>query len=218
MNLIAKYSLKFNKELRIYTDDNPESPRDWGDSEIFLVYNHRNFYVEVEGYKPIDIYNYLYNNFENYKLNNYYIFTVYAYIHSGISLSLSHQGDKFDVSSTGFILVDKNDFDFDLQRKHNDELKNLSDEKIAEYYANNLITNWNNYLSGNVYRFELVNFKKYKKLYLFKNKEELSKDIFIEEEVIDSCGGFYSNDLQELLSYIDNKYITKKLKQIKTFN
>jgi hypothetical protein len=154
-----------NFEIEIYHDSNNVNPSEDQNEDIFLVYDHKDFNIEVKGFKPIDIYRYLqikeqlklpfvelnhYNDLieelkEYSEFDKYEIFTVFAYIHSGIALSLNTNNYPFncrwDVSSSGFILVKK-----DIQ--WNNEL---------EVVANSLIKEWNDCLSGNVYGF-VINF------------------------------------------------------------
>ena len=94
-------------KIKTYYDEDPMSPQEMGDdSEVCLVYDHRDFCVRVKGFDPDDI-------FETFQTKNIYqgfwIFPVYAYIHSGVALSLGRSGypfnDRWDVSFKGFALV-----------------------------------------------------------------------------------------------------------------
>jgi hypothetical protein len=195
MKAVAEYKIKDKNEiLKIYQDDDAESPNDWGNEEVFLVYEHRQFQVNREGFEPKDIHNHQYANIdgEDYepKYNNYYIFTVYAYIHSGVSLSLGHNGDRWDTSSTGFILVKKDCEFYDNNIQEGKEIQ--PKEEIAKVYAQNLIKNWNTYLEGNVYGFKLLTNRPYKKEY--QDNFTTSEEIFYDEDEIDSCWGFYEDD------------------------
>ena len=84
--------------IRIEPDENPESPDDWGNDDIFLIYHHRQFTIEREGFDVHEI-----------DEDKYYIFLVEAYIHSGISLRLftGTKYCKFDSSVSGYVLVRK---------------------------------------------------------------------------------------------------------------
>lgn len=203
--------LLHNHVLEIQEDGCPESPNTWGDTEIFLVYDHRQFNVEREGYKPKDIFEYLSNKeqYKGSKLDNYFIFKVFAYIHSGVSLSISPNEngfDTWDTSSTGYILVDKNDFDFDLQRKGNKDLKDKTDYQIATHYALNLIKNWNDYLSGDVFRFNVYKKLPYKKYYI-RDTPYFGQTIYYDKEDIDDVRGIYGTDYSEVLGYINPNLI-----------
>lgn len=229
-----------NEELHIFQDESPENPNDWDNDEIFLVYDHRQFTVERKGFAPKDIFEYkeiqnqTMNEDENdiedieWEYDNYYIFTVYAHIHSGVVLSLAHNGDRFDTSSTGFILVDKTKFDFKAQISLTEDLTGKTDKEIAKHYAEGLIKNWNTYLSGEVYgfkRFEKLNVLEtivHNTFESFKSKgynipkqvieDSLDKQ-FIEELQInannnmketDSCWGYYG--IESIFDEIDKEH------------
>jgi hypothetical protein len=94
-------------------------------------------------------------------LKKYHVFGLEAYIHSGVSLSLSRQGNfpdrQWDVSQIGLVFVAKTE---------------VRTRAKAEKLARSLISTWNDYLSGAVYGFHL------------ENKQG---------EVIDSCWGYYGD-------------------------
>ena len=97
--------------------------------DLFLIYDHRDFSVKRKDFKPSDI-------AENPKdYNDFFIYPVFAYIHSGVSLSLSHNGDRWDTSMRGYVLVNKSEFN----------------EENARVGALNLIEEWNMYFSGDIY-------------------------------------------------------------------
>lgn len=70
----------------------------------------------------------------------YHVFGLEAYIHSGVVLALSHEGNfcdrQWDVSQLGLVFVSK---------------KEWRAAKKARAAALSLINEWNDYLSGNVY-------------------------------------------------------------------
>jgi hypothetical protein len=199
-------------KIKIRQDEFYESPNDWGDDEVFLVYDHRQFYVERAGFAPQSIYHYLYakdmvnsgndidGNYQEelesyYEYENFHIFPVEAYIHSGVSLSLfsGTKQCKWDSSVSGYILASKEEFE---------------DLETAANYAEGLIETWNQYLSGDVWGYivekadcyfeiskpdleEITNkVHGYINLEEFYNKAE-EDHIWTE---IDSCWGFYGQD------------------------
>lgn len=219
---MKEYKLKSGNLLRIDNDDNAESPDDWLYTESFLVYDHRQFDVRREGFRPTDIHNHLTNkpeheDFEEYNnstYNDYYIFPVEAYIHSEVSLSL-FTGTKYcqwDSSVTGFILIKKTSIN---------SVEGFEDLELATVQAENLIIEWNQYLQGNVYEYKVI---KFIKTYTI-NEEDLDNIIDIEsegfelilpsefkekakvvydEEIIDSCGGYYADNTDDALEMILN--------------
>ena len=159
-----------NMFYEIEQDQIPTNPNDiWED--IFLVYDHRDFYVEIPGFSAEEIY----QNLEEYE-KDYKIFPVYAYIHSGIKLSIHNDkypfNDRWDVSFNGFVLIDKTN-------------KNL-EENVDVF-----IKQWNQYLEGDVWcikiytkttckecrndKYELV--EDFKDIYEYEEAEKLTKRI-----------------------------------------
>jgi hypothetical protein len=130
--------------IRIEQDDEQfNSPDEWGNDDSFLVYDHRDFFVERKVFNPDDIYEIMLSGKKLF--DGYFFFPVYAYIHSGVSLQLRRwfnvpQGhNEFDVSFKGFALVKK-------------EKGTYTSDK-AYIVAEGLLHTWNDYLSGNVYGF-----------------------------------------------------------------
>lgn len=186
----------------IEQDDSAESPDSWGCEEFFLVYDHRQFCVKRKGFNPENIYEYLcwqeeqpnaidYELYEEYEdsfsdwnsncpgaYNDYYIFPVYAYIHSGVSLSLGRGSDRFDTSMRGYILVDRI----------------CPTKEDAEKIAQEIINDWNNYLSGEVYQYKIY------------EKITCPCCANTQYNLLDSCAGFYSLDecKKEIFNTIDN--------------
>jgi len=198
-----QYKLKENYILKLWKDVDIENPNYDNNINMFLVYDHRQFYIKREGFKPIDIYNYL-TAITDYEKDNvidysdYHIFTVFAYIHSGVSLSLQHQGYKFDTSSTGFILIKK-----DLLQQGAGNIEKDLNKEEATKFAQSLINEWNIYLYGDVYGFTLIEQNKCKHCG------------HIEEEELDSCGGFYKTThidlIEEILNHIGKEYYQKHI-------
>lgn len=136
------------QKINIYYDNNSDSPDEWYNEEVFIVYDHRDFYVNRKYFDPEDI-------FEHYQetgklfYSGYFVFPVYAYIHSGVSLSLSNTvypfNDRWDVSFKGFALVKQQ--------------KGFYHRNKAYEIAESLIQEWNQYLCGDVYFFEINDYE-----------------------------------------------------------
>lgn len=236
----TEYKSKCNNyKLEIIQDESPESPNDWGDSSVFLVYDHHQFHVKRNGFKPGNIFKHLrateninqleqiikdgydlddvqLENLEYYQdclvkeYNNYFIFPVSAYIHSGVSLSITNEffSDEWDSSIQGFVLVEK----VLVKDEVTDEITN-----IAKNYAEELIETWNTYLSGDVWGFKLYKAQNFCKISeenwdkLVENSYEFKAyQHFIYEtewNEIDSCWGFYGSNIEKnsMLAHIDSK-------------
>lgn len=187
-------------KIKIMQDEFAESPDDWEDEDLFLIYDHRSFTVKRKGFEPIDIY----ESGLAYE-KKYWIFPVEAYIHSGVHLSL-FSGTKqymWDSSVSGYILASKEKFE---------------DLGIATNAAEGLIETWNQYLSGDVWGFIV---EKPNTVYSI-TKEDFdtlittgmfTSDNFLkvvniedEWEEVDSCWGFYEQEaaINEAKLVIDN--------------
>ena len=179
MNEVVETIKYKNCLIEIYQDDNTQSPDEWEDDNVFLVGYHREFTIEKNriitkieaqaigsgdygGYD--DGSGYFRHRCKEIE-RKYHIFGLEAYIHGGVVLALSYEGNfvdrKWDVSQLGLVFVAK------TQTK---------DRKKAKKLAEGLIESWNEYLSGNVYGF------------ITKDLEE-----GFDNHSIDSCWGFYGN-------------------------
>src|SRR5574343_292519 len=123
-------------DIEIMQDDSCYSPQDWRDENLFLVAFHRDFSVTTDDIKePSDI--------EEYK-DKFHLITLYAYIHSGVSLSIADDvypyNDKWDSCQVGVVLASKEEF---------------KTRKEAVERAIGLVGVWNDYLSGNVWYYNV---------------------------------------------------------------
>tara|TARA_R110000868_G_scaffold156695_1_gene383696 strand:- start:7088 stop:7735 length:648 start_codon:yes stop_codon:yes gene_type:complete len=192
-----------NHRITIEPDENADNPDDWGNEEAFLVYEHKQFQVERKGFEPREIFDYIQEEREVIDYDDYFIFNVKAYIHSGVSLSLGTEypfNDRFDVSTTGFVLVKK-----DLLKGSSKNEEDLTKEE-AEKYAQGVIDTWNQYLSGEVYHFkiekeiqnwiisdkDLISITTDGQLYFIDFMQNCKENIEYEE--VDSCGGNYDTE------------------------
>lgn len=152
-------SLKETKdgyEARYLSQDlDAESPDAWGDDHLFLVNYHRDFDVRNDNVIKEDDARAFYQGEKIPQQKDYWIFPVEAYIHSGVSLTLTSfkgmlpQGHyEFDTSRVGLVLVSK---------------KEIKSEKKAKKLAEGLVTQWNQYLSGDVYCINKETYNKNKK-------------------------------------------------------
>ncbi len=130
--------------IKIYQDEDAQSPDEWSNEDLFIVYDHRDFTIERKGFDPREIFE---NTQETQSMmfDGYHVFVLNAYIHSGVSLSLARDRypftDQWDVSTTGYVLVKKQ--------------KGWSLRRSKSYQiAQSLVDEWNQYLSGDIYGFQ----------------------------------------------------------------
>lgn len=181
-------------KINVFMDENYDD-QDLKDDQAFIVYDHNQFYVRVKGFDPEEIFNYInekngskylplykHLNFINgkYETNYYHVFPLYAYIHSGVALSLGNNSYPFtcpwDTSMSGFVLI-KQVKGWTYRRE-----KAL---KVAE----SVVENWNDGLSGNVWGYTIT----YNPLEIINDED--NKPEFDEE--IESCWDFYGDNWKE---------------------
>lgn len=141
------------RKIEIFYDDDAQTPKDWGDTGAFLVGFHKDFWVEVEGFGEDRTKNIMrwqmyrkaaavdegYLDDARLMSKEYWVFPVYAYIHSGVSLSVDRVGqhaDRWDSACVGAAYV-----------KRNEAKSRVGAHKIAE----GLTKTWNTVLAGEVY-------------------------------------------------------------------
>lgn len=149
--------------IEVVQDEDCESPDKWGNDDMFLVYDHRQFCVERKGYDPESIFQHIMET-KKPMYEDYHVIPVYAYIHSGVALSLGSSFGQdpggWDTSFRGFVLVKK--------------MKGWSWRKdSARKCAKALIEEWNMYLSGDVYGVKLLD---------------------PEGDEVDACWGYYGEE------------------------
>ena len=155
--------------IRILHDNNPETPAEWGDNNLFLVHYHRSFHIMNDAITEDDAREFYQGNPISQQ-ESYHIFPVAAYIHSGVHLSIGDGGHypdyRWDVSHVGLVLASKSEW---------------PDESDALKVAQSLITTWNDYLSGNVWG------------YIVDRPVKCEVCGHVEWEDLDSCWGYYGD-------------------------
>lgn len=138
--LVETYQLTRTRVLKVYQDPDPLCPSEHQDESAFLIAGHRDFSVPFPGEKgePTP------EQAEEFaKRGTHHVFPIEAYIHSGVRLAFSSEGNfvdrRWDVSNpVGYIFLAKSEW----KRRAK-----------ARKYAEGMLREWNDYLSGNVYGF-----------------------------------------------------------------
>lgn len=124
----------------ISQDNDPISPSEDGDDELFLIHYHRDFWVEKKDIISEDDLRDWYQGEKIKQLKDYFIFSVAALIHSGVWLSLSQSFSSdpggWDTSHVGAVLASKKEFE-------------TRDRALRA--AESHIELWNMYLGSDVY-------------------------------------------------------------------
>ncbi len=130
-----------NHLIEIWPDEDVhESPNDWYDGENILVHNHRD--CDIQGKLAQECFE---QQEESPYWNTHWWFPTKAYIHSGTVLSIDKGGfaqdpGSWDTSRCGYFLISKQQF---------------PKETDAYIEAKSFCEKWNQYLSGEIYGYEI---------------------------------------------------------------
>ena len=120
--------------IRIEQDTGAEGPDAWGNDDLLLLTTkNRHFEVIPKGFSPAS------EDTASEVGETYDILPLFAYIHSGVALSLGRAyplDDRWDSGQIGFVLIKKGVGFKDIIKS-----------------AQSLVDEWNQYLSGEVYGF-----------------------------------------------------------------
>lgn len=174
-----------NEILEIHTDEDPIDPR--GDDNLGIIVCWHKRYVlgdKHEFQTPSDFELWL-------KENKAVVLPIYMYDHSGISLSTNNGypfNDRWDAGQVGFIYVTYETL------KDEYSVKRVTGKLVskARTMLENEISTYNQFLSGEVYGFNL---------YTTENCKCCGHEIKTDK---DSCWGFYSID--DILNELDEKW------------
>ena len=162
-----------NYSLSIEQDNSPESPREWNDLTKMVCFHSRYNLGDKHDYNHND-----YNGWDEIEKaiikneNVAVILNLYLYDHSGITISTSPFGCRWDSGQIGFIYITKEDAIANWGKKIcTKEVK----EKALKFIEGDVKT-YDDYLVGNVHGFTLTN-------------------KVTDEE--DSCWGFFGDDFWE---------------------
>jgi len=166
--------LKNGQILRILQDDQPLNPREDFDNLGVMVCHHKRYNLGDE-------HNIDYNNYESFEdmvdqtIENGVYLPLYLYDHGNLSISYKPFSCPWDSGLVGFIYV--------TAQKIRAEYGNTNAESrtSALNVLKSEVERYNDYLSGNVYGYELIEIEKCS---LGHNHEG----------IVDSCWGFFGDD------------------------
>lgn len=159
--------------LQVYRDEFAENPREWDNLGTMVCWHKRyNLGDQHEYDSPQDFY-----ESEGYK-NALVILPVYLYDHSGIAISNTDFGDRWDSGQIGYIFVTKEE----VQREYGSEVTEAMKELIRERLIDETEL-YNKYLQGECYGFRITDEK---------------------GEQVDGCGGFFGDNLNSVLQEMRN--------------
>lgn len=162
--------------VEIIPDYDAESPGDSEDKDgAFVVANHRDFAPRNPlNIRPADVRGDGDEDEGSGYAADYWIFPLFAYIHGGVSLSLGSFRCPWDSGQIGYLLLARSTW---------------GNEPAAQAAAESTVAAWNQYLSGDVYGYRV-----------------LDED----GDCLDSCWGFYGQDDAESEGRAAAEYLERK--------
>lgn len=140
-----------NYTINIYSDDSPESPREW-DNLGTMVCFHKRYHVPNESKLKSEDYSNWSEIEKALTKQKAIILPVYMYDHSGVTLSTAPFSCPWDSGQLGFIYVTNAKVREEYSvKKISPELRN----KVAEYLQGEVET-YSQYLNGDVYGYEVI--------------------------------------------------------------
>lgn len=184
---------------KIFYDSTPENPREMFDHEDLILLQHRRYKIgDKHSYRSDD-----YSSWDDFEkqlkkdYDNPFILPVYMYDHSGIAINTVGFNCPWDSGQIGFVLITKAKVREIYQVKR---ITKKVKEKAYEY-LNASITEYGQYLSGQVYGYIVS-----------KKNEDEDGDEMGDGEEKDSCWGFYGLDyckeeVKSIVDYWDKKEV-----------
>lgn len=190
--------------IRAYVDEVDFDPREW-DNLGKMFCSHKRYQLGDEQFKEEEFDDW--NEIEQYlkkERNAVIVHPLYLYDHSGITISIRPFNCSWDSGQVGFVYVTKEDIEKEFGKKPNmDKVKEIVRNEVERY---------DNYLTGNIYRYEVVKVIKVNKI-TTTIADDISERKVLEdynttmEEHIDSCGGYFGNkEIDEIMEELIIKY------------
>ena len=179
--MIKEIALADNRIFRMFQDEYPESPRTWSNLGTMACF-HRRYSLgdkdipfssdDFNGWDEMEAYIYK-------ELNALIVLPLYLYDHSGITINTTGFSCRWDSGQIGFIYATKDAImkEYDVKRIRRD-LK----EKVEKMLVNEVAV-YDQYLTGDVYGFEILKITKCNEGHSHETHE-------------DSCSGFYGDDIK----------------------
>lgn len=166
-----------SKELRIIRDYDSIDPRKDDNLGTMVCFHGRyNLGDKHDFNSPDDFMEYVNNNHKDIAV----VLPLYLYDHSGITMSTTPFSCSWDSGQVGWIYVTKETLRKELGYK---KIPKRSIE-WAENILKGEIETYDQYLTGDVYGFNLV------------EKTKCSSCQHIKEEIVDSCWGFFGDNFE----------------------
>ena len=193
--------------LKIYNDETPTNPREWDNLGI-MECSHNKYQLGDEQINS--------DNFNSWEeIKDYLIkekkaeiiYPLYLYDHSGITMSITPFHCRWDSGQVGFIYTTKEKI-----RKYFN-IKNVTKKHLeqAEMILKDEVDTYDKFLTGDVYGYVVTEKTPVKKLIMTReekiaNRKVLEEEDIIMEKEVDSCWGFYGDDIKNEIIEIKKRF------------
>ena len=181
---------KGNKTLKIYQDSDPADPREWDNIGIMICLHNKYNLGDKTDLKS-DYFN-DWDEVRDYIKKEHKgicIIPLRLYDHSGISMSTSSEypyNCRWDSGQVGFIYTTK-------KRLKEIGHKEMPSEKKIKGWLEGEVETYNQYLTGDVYSYELIEEVPVKITREYADGKKEVQEV-TEEKEIDSCFGFFGDE------------------------
>ena len=157
--------------IKIFHDEDPESPRAWDNLGIMVCSHKRDSYGDKHDFRFDD-----YNSWEEMEKDimdnhdGHTILPIYMYEHSGVTISTTPFMDYFDSGRLGLIYCTKQAV----------AKEGIDDERVVEILKGEVDT-YDTYVKGEVYGYRIY-------------KVSTCSEGHEHEEELDSCYGYFNED------------------------
>ena len=188
--MIYKEVRKGNRKLVIHTDEDCQSPREWDNLGIMVCFHGRYNLGDDHDFENPDDFRQEIND------GNAIILPLYLYDHSGITIATSSRmfsmadSAGWDWGQVGWIYILKEDVRREYGKKR---ISTRLKEKVVKVLEGEVKV-YDQYLTGDVFGFQLIEID---------SCDECGSE---NEEVIDSCWGFYGEDWDGMKWHVREEY------------
>jgi hypothetical protein len=191
-----EFNLPNNRVLRVQQDECPLDPRtDWDNLGNMICFHGRynlGDYEKAKQYEPNDYY-------KLKKRKDVVILPLYLYDHSGITMNTTGFSCRWDSGQVGFIYVTHEE----IRKWFNVKRVTKGLRERVEGYLVSEVEAYDQYITGDVYYFTI-------------HQKETCNLGCEHEEMEDSCGGFFGDDIKEngILEHLSEEDYSAMLEQI----
>lgn len=173
--------------VKVVQDTDPGSPREWDNLGVMACWHRRYNLGDVQPKQ--DPQEWLAANAPKGSI----VLPLYLFDHSGISMSTGSFGDPWDSGQVGYIVATPEAIRKNFMKKRITAKMRAQVEEILK----SEVKIYDDFLTGNVWGYTIESIK---------DCESCGSKTHGDEDVDDSCWGFFGDDLSGMKEHVDPKY------------